>query len=403
MALVGARPHGRLPGRRTPTTTSCGARSRWPSCCCSGCASWTRPTAATRRCSLLFTALGAVRLPADAAVPARWRSWPPSCRCAGAGARGWIRRWACRAGAASLLLWVPLGVLVVAGRADRRRSACWRRPASAANLMLAGEDLEPWRGDLTSTSPFPSSLGLPGRGGLRGWPSRSLVGRRPRRCARRRATARAGAGRRDRRRRWSLGALLPPARPTASTSTSRSWRSSAPLLLVGAPRRGWRERAGRARRAAAARGRRARAGRCWPLAVVGAPPGGRRARPAGGPRDARAARRGPRRCPPAQHPRWTSRPAGASCGPRYYAQRAPAELAPSPLLGTTYPHVPGGRQARLRAGRPPRERSAAGPTPTARPLWQNGTFRLYRDEARACPGRDHSSRTMVDDFRPACD
>ncbi len=34
--------------RSTPTSTSCGARWRWASCCCSGCGSWTTPTAATR-------------------------------------------------------------------------------------------------------------------------------------------------------------------------------------------------------------------------------------------------------------------------------------------------------------------------------------------------------------------
>ena len=34
--------------RCTPTSTSCGAPSRWASCCCSGCGSWTTPTAATR-------------------------------------------------------------------------------------------------------------------------------------------------------------------------------------------------------------------------------------------------------------------------------------------------------------------------------------------------------------------
>ena len=68
--------------------------------------------------------------------------------------------------------------------------------------------------------------------------------------------------------------------------------------------------------------------------------------------------------------------------------------APSPLTGTTYPHIPFGRKADYIVAD---LRRPADPWPDSEgaPLFDNGRFRLYRMR-RSVPGPDRSSKRMVD-------
>jgi hypothetical protein len=84
----------------------------------------------------------------------------------------------------------------------------------------------------------------------------------------------------------------------------------------------------------------------------------------------------------------------------YYLSERPLS-SPSPILYTTYPHVPYGRRARyVLADR--RLKLRPWPDADGAPLWQNRLFRLYRMKP-GVPGPDTSSRKMVDTFEPGVD
>lgn len=302
---------------------------------------------------------------------------------------GWIRGLDLPRGRRSLLLWVPLGVLAVPAVLVVALGVI-EKAGSATGLLLTGDSLKPWRGDLVHFRDPGFYLGPPGVTGYVAGAALIVIAflglRRVPPTARAGLGAAIGGG-------LAVGAYF-RLRRYGEYFDFKVLAFTAPLLLMAtAP---WlAERVGRG-------GRHARR-----VAVAGVvvllclQVGGMRREIARTglqvDRETSALRDVARRLPPGSI-RLDVRPDGRQLWAGFYLNERPLSSL-QPIVGTTYPHVPYGRRARyILADR--RVRLLPWPDSAGPALWENRRFRLYRMKP-GVPGPDRSSRKMVDDLSKA--
>ena len=302
------------------------------------------------------------------------------------GRRGWIRGLDLPRGRRALLLWVPLGVLAVPAALVVALGVI-EKSSSAADLLVSGSSLDPWRGDLVHYRGPGFYLGPTGVTGYVAGAALVIIAffalRRLPPTPRAALGAAIGGG-------LALG-LYFRLRTYGEYFDFKVLAFTAPLLLVAtAPWLGQRlERPGAAARRAALAG----VVILLALQVVGM----RREIARTGlqvDRETSVLTHVARRLPPGSV-RLDVPPDGSQLWAGYYLSERPLSSL-QPLTGTTYPHVPYGRRARyILADR----RIGSRPWPDAQgpPIWRNRRFELYRMKP-GVPGPDRSSRTMVDDL-----
>ena len=335
--------------------------------------------------ALLFVALGLSAYPLMVVFPAlAFLAAVVSLR--RRGHRGWIRGLGLPRGRRSLLLWVPLGILVVPAALIVTLGVL-EKSASATNLMLGREDLKAWRGDLTS---FPGPDFYLGPPGVAGYVVAAAV----------LVAAFLGLRRAPATARAALGAAVVGGLVLGVYFRLRTYGEYfdlkvlsflTPLLLVStAP---WLAERLTGARTAARYGVMVAVG----LVLAGQLAGlrqelGRTALQVD--RETFVLRDVARKLPPGSF-RVDVPPSGRHLWASYYLNERRLSSY-TPVLYTTYPHVPGGRKADfILADKTVKLKpwpDADGP-----PIWQNRIWKIYRMK-RGVPGPDRSSRTMQDDF-----